>query len=100
MHITTLNLSIKREFLDAISKGLKTIEYRKKSEYYDKMFRDLKFDKDHSVRARFHYYKKPCLVVEVRRIYLIPTPKRILEHVPTERCYALQLGEIHSRLEC
>lgn len=81
-----ITLRIKKVYYDAIRDGTKTVEYRKQSNFYDRLF----FNPISSIRL---HYQGPCkLVCDVERVEVIKRPKHVdPEIVPTANVYAIHL---------
>jgi ASC-1-like (ASCH) protein len=82
MHLT---LTLKKVYFDEIARGEKTIEYRKISPYYTRLF----------VRTydsvTFHYYRKETLKCKITKIEKIPNPFPDSTYLVGSEIYAIHL---------
>jgi ASC-1-like (ASCH) protein len=88
------SLRIKKIYMDRIRAGTKTVEYRKNSEFYRRMFR-------RKIKTlTLHYQRRERLTVEVKCVRLIARPKRFVgdDMLPTEKIYAISLGKVLSHI--
>lgn len=89
----TLTLRIKKQYLEAIRIGKKTIEYRNDSPFYARVF----LNKN---RWKFLYlhYQNPNdrIVVQIKGIRRIKKPVALAnsQFVTTKRCWAIYLGSV------
>lgn len=81
--MTLLNLNLHREFFCAVLDGSKKVEYRDRTDFWEKRLTGKKFT---HVRFRNGYLKTaPELIVVLKKIVVTPD------------CYEIQLGKIVER---
>lgn len=92
--LRTITLRIKRIWYDLIKSGEKKIEYRECKPFYDALFNE-KAD-----ILKLHYQGKFHLLVEIKKIRKIKTPKKIVKMITDlgmdadMYIYAIYLGKI------
>jgi ASC-1-like (ASCH) protein len=82
-----MSLRIKKVYFDKIKSGEKTVEYRKNSKFYRRLFAKK------ITSLTFHYQKPPQLTVKILDIRLIKKPAKFAndETLPTKKIYAIYL---------
>lgn len=83
-------LRIKKKFFDAIKNGSKKKEFRDKKKFYDALF------KIKPTHLKLHYQGKEKIIVGVKSIKVIPTP-RIFHSTGikfSNKCYEIDLGSV------